>query len=175
MSGNKYISNNAGSLTEVAAIQTSAGAGDAGKIPALDSTGRLDATLMPVGIGADTATIAASENLAAGNFVNIYDSTGALDGSGARARKSDGSAAGKEVHGFVLSAVTSGENALVYFEGPNTQVTGATPGVVFMSATTPGGFTSTAPTTAGHVVQRIGVATSATSINLEHSQPIVLA
>jgi hypothetical protein len=101
--------------------------------------------------------------------VNIYDSTGA------KARKADAGSAGKEAHGFVLSAVTSGENALVYFEGPNTQVTGATPGVVFLSATTPGGFTSTAPNTAGHVVQRIGVATSATSINYEHSQPIVLA
>ena len=34
---------------------------------------------------------------------------------------------GKEAHGFVLSAVTSGNNATVYFEGTNTVVTVLTP------------------------------------------------
>ena len=34
-----------------------AGAGDAGKIPAVDSSGRLDTSFMPTGIGADTAAI----------------------------------------------------------------------------------------------------------------------
>jgi len=60
-------------------------------------------------------------------------------------------------------------------ESTNTQLSGATPGNVFLSASVPGGFTSTAPSTAGHVVQRLGVATSATTVNFEPSQPIVLA
>jgi hypothetical protein len=50
----KYIANVTGQLTEIAGISTSAGAGDAGKIPQLDGTGRLDATLMPVGLGAES-------------------------------------------------------------------------------------------------------------------------
>jgi hypothetical protein len=166
----KYIRNNAGILTETEALTTSAGAGDSGKIPALDNTGRLDDSMMPVGIGADTASIVASENLAAGDFVNIYNDTGT-----AKVRKADASTSGKYAHGFVLEAVTSGDSALVYCEGPNTAVTSATPGEVFLSATTAGGFTSTAPTGNGKVVQKIGVATSATTINFEWLHPIVLA
>lgn len=168
MAGDKYIYNNGGTLTEKAALQSSAGAGDAGKVVALDATGKLDTTMMPTGIGADTATVAASEDLAAGEFVNIYND------SGAKCRLADATTAGKQAHGFVLASVTSGNNATIYFEGTNNQVTGATPGTVFLSATA-GGFTSTAPSSAGNVVQRIGVATSATSINVECGQPIVLA
>ena len=163
----KYIANNAGLLSEVEAIDTSAGAGDAGKIPALDAAGRLDNSMMPVGIGTDTAVIQASENLAAGDFVNVHNS------GGARVRKADASN-GREAHGFVLDSVTSGNNATVYFEGQNTGVLSATPGVVYLS-TTAGGFTDTAPSTAGQTVQRIGVAVSSTAINFEATQPILLA
>ena len=169
MAGDKYIYNNAGTLTEKAAVQSSAGAGDAGKVIALNASGELDITMLPTGIGADTATVAASENLAAGNFVNIYNDTGT-----AKCRKADATTVGKEAHGFVLAVVTSGNNATVYFEGTNNQVTGATPGNVFL-ATTAGAAVTAAPSTAGNVVQRLGVATSATSINVEVGQPIVLA
>lgn len=164
----KYIYNNSGLLTEREGLVTSAGAGDAGKIPALDAAGKLDNSVMPVGIGADTASIQASENLAAGDFVNIHNS------SGARARKADASN-GREAHGFVLSAVTSGNPATVYFEGQNTGVVSATPGVVYLSASTAGSFTSTAPSSAGQTVQRLGVAVSSTAINFEGAQPILLA
>ena len=218
----KFIKNNAGVLTEEAALTTSAGAGDADKVPALnasgilddtivnssassaankvvkqtgdgiiapavlnaaassagvgdaakivqlDGTGRIDSTMMPVGIGADTATITASENLAAGDFVNIHNSTGA------KVRKADATTAGKEAHGFVLGAVTSGNPATVYFEGTNTGITGATPGVVYLH-TTAGGFTSTAPSSTGNAVQRVGIAVSATAINFEPHPPVILA
>lgn len=168
MAGNKYLSNNAGTITEVAAIQSSAGAGDAGKIPALDAAGKLDTSMMPTGIGADTSVIEASENLAAGDLVNIHNS------SGAKVRKADATTAGKEAHGFVLAGVTSGQNATVYFEGSNTQVTGLTPGAQFLS-TSPGLATATAPSGSGNVVQRVGVATAAASLNFEAGAPIVLA
>lgn len=193
----KFIKNNAGTLTEEAALttsagagdadripalnasgildptilnakNTSAGAGDAGKIPQLDGTGRLDNTMMPVGIGADTAVITTSEALAAGDYVNIHNS------AGAKARKADASTAGKEAHGFVLAAFGSGAAATVYFEGANTQVSGQTPGNVFLS-TTPGLGTGTAPSASGNTVQRLGIAISATAINFEAQQPITLA
>lgn len=165
----KYLYNNAGTITEKAAIVTSAGAGDTGKIPALDAAGRLDNSVMPTGIGADTATVTASEALSAGDFVNIWNSTGA------KVRKADASTAGKEVHGFVLAAVSSSAAATVYFEGTNTQVTGLTPGVVYLSAATPGAATGTAPSGSGQVVQKIGFATSATAVNINATAPIVLA
>lgn len=165
----KYLYNNAGTITEKAANAVSAGAGDSGKIPSLDSSGRLDTSFMPVGIGADTQSITASEALAAGDFVNVWNSTGA------KARKADGSTSGKEAHGFVLAAVSSSATATVYFHGTNTQVTGATPGVTYLSATTPGGFSSAAPTGSGQTVQRVGIATSATTISMHQGVPVVLA
>lgn len=168
MPAKKFIRLVGGVLTEVLGIQTSAGASNAGDVPVLDESGRLDNSMMPVGIGADTAQIAASEALAAGDFVNIHNSTGA------KVRKADATTAGKEAHGFVLAAVTSGANATVYFEGTNTQVTGQTPGNVFLQ-TTAGTAGVTVPSAAGNVVQQLGVATSATSINFERGTPVVLA
>lgn len=165
----KYIRNNSGTLTEKEATVVSAGAGDAGEIVALDNTGRLDQSVMPVGIGPDVSQITASEALSAGDFVNIYNNLGT-----ANARKADATTAGKQAHGYVLSAVDMGDPATVYFEGSNTQVSGATPGPIFL-ATSAGGFTSTAPSSAGNVVQRLGVAVSATEINFERTLHYVLA
>lgn len=152
-----------------AGIQVSTGAGDAGKLPALDNSGRLDTSMMPVGIGADTKAIATSESLAAGDFVNIWNDAGTP-----KVRKADATTAGKEAQGFVIAAFTHPTEATVYFEGTNTAITGATAGTVFLS-TTAGGFTSTAPSTTGNVVQSIGVATDATSINVEFKNAIELA
>lgn len=170
MAGNKYIANVGGNLTEVAGLQSSAGAGDAGKIPALDSTGRIDSTMMPVGVVADTKAIACTENLAAGDFVNVYNS------SGLKCRKADASGGvAKKAHGFVLAGVTSGQDATVYFEGTNTQVSGFTPGATVYLSATPGAATATAPSTATHIVQELGAALAATEISFEPQRPVVLA
>lgn len=167
----KYIYNNAGTLTEKALITSSAGAGDSGKGIALDTTGKLDPSFMPVGITAPTAVILASEALAAGDLVNIYNNSGT-----ANVRKADASTSGKEAHGFVLSGVSSGANATVYFPGAeNTAVTSLTPGVQFLSAATAGKTTVTAPSGSGNTVQRVGVASSATNLIFEPEEPIVLA
>ena len=163
----KYIYNNSGTLTEKAAIISSAGAGDSGKIIALDAAGRIDNSMMPVGIGTDTGAVTASENPSAGDFVNIWNSTGA------KVRKADATTAGKRAHGFVLASVTSGNTATVYFEGTNTAVTGQIPGEVFLS-TTAGLSTATAPSASGNVVQRIGFAISATAINFQAGEAITL-
>lgn len=160
----KYLKQVNGVLTEEASVTTST----PNRIVELDGTGKLNVNMMPTGIGPDTAVIQASENLAAGDFVNIHNS------GGARARKADATTSGKEAHGFVLAAVTSGQNATVYFEGTNDQVTGQTPGPVFL-ATTAGAATPTAPSGAGNVTQRIGIAVSTTAINFERGEPIVLA
>lgn len=168
MPAKKFLRLVAGVFTEVAATVTSAGAGNDGDLVALDSSGRLDNSVMPVGIGVDTKTIAASEALAAGDWVNVWNSTGA------KVRKADATTAGKEAHGFVLAAVSSGGNALVYFEGTNTQVSGQTPGPVYLQ-TTAGTGGATIPSASGNVVQNLGVAVSATEVNFEHGTPVVLA
>lgn len=171
MPAKKYIALVNGRLQEQQATVVSTGAADDGKLVALDPSGRLDASVLPVGVGADTATIQASEALAAGDFVNIHVVAGSP-----RVRKADASTAGKEAHGFVLSAVAAGANATVYFEGQNTQVTGKTPGArQYLSATTPGATTETPPSGSGNVVQLVGVAVSATAISTEIEDGVILA
>lgn len=196
MAAHKFIKNSSGTLTEESAIvtsagagddgklvavnasgvldstivnskTTSAGAGDSGKLPALDAAGKLDTSFMPTGVAADVAIITTSEALAAGDFVNIWSSTGA------KVRKADATVSGKEAHGFVLSAFGSATAATVYFEGSNSGVSGQTPGVVFLS-TTAGIAATAAPSGSGNVVQRIGFATSATNINFQSQPPLIL-
>lgn len=168
MAAKKFLRLVNGVLTEIFGVQASAGAGNAGDLVSLDDSGRIDNSMMPVGIGADTSTISASETLAAGDWVNVWNN------SGAKVRKADATTAGKEAHGFVLAAVTSGNPATVYFEGTNTQVSGQTPGPVFLQ-TTAGVGGPTVPSASGNVVQCIGFATSPTTINFQAQPPIVLA
>lgn len=164
----KYLKMSGGTLAEEAALATSAGAGDSGKIPQLDGSGRLDNSFLPTGIGADTASITASEALAAGDLVNVWNSTGA------KVRKADATTSGKEAHGYVIAAVSSSAQATVYFEGTNAQVTGLTPGVQYLS-TTPGSASGTPPSGSGNVVQRVGFATAAAALNFDAGTPVVLA
>lgn len=169
MAAKKFLRLVNGVLTEIFGVQTSAGAANAGDLVSLDDTGRIHNSMMPVGIGTDTVTVTASEALAAGDWVNIWNDAGT-----AKVRKADATTAGKEVHGFVLSAVTSGNPTTVYFEGTNTQVTGQTPGPVFLQTTAGRGGT-TIPSASGNVVQQIGVAVSATAVNFERGAPVTLA
>ena len=166
----KFLRLLSGVISELEGLVTSAGAGDAGKIPALDATGKLDNSLMPVGIGADSKILPASENLAAGDLVNVWNDSGT-----AKARKADATTAGKEANGFVLSAVTLGNNATVYFDGTDTQLSSLTPGAVYYLATTAGGVTDTPPSGSGNVLQRVGRALSATELTFEPGEPITLA
>jgi hypothetical protein len=163
--------NDAGILdaTIINSKASSVGAGDTGKIPALDATGKLDASFMPVGIGADTASIVASETLSAGDLVNIWNNA-----SVANVRKADATVAGKEAHGFILAGAAALSSAVVYFEGTDTGMTGLIPGKQFL-AITAGTTTVTAPSATGNVVQVVGFATSATSMNFRSLTPITLA
>lgn len=169
MAAKKFLRLVGGVITEILGVQSSAGAGNAGDVVALDDSGRIDNSMMPVGIGADTAILTASEGLAAGDWINIWDDSGT-----AKARKADATSVGKEAHGFVLASVASSASATVYFEGTNTQVSGQTPGPVYLLATAGTGG-ATAPIGSGNVVQRVGVALSATAVSFEPAQHVVLA
>lgn len=163
---NKYLQlGTSGFPEEVAFIDTSAGAADAGKGLALDATGKLSSTVLPAGLGADSKTITAGEALSAGNLVYL-DATG-------KALKADANAIAKAAVGFVLASVANAASGTVYFEGTITGLAGLTPGApYFLSASATGGVTATAPTGAGQIVQRIGFAVSATEINFEAGEPI---
>ena len=167
----KYLEHDgAGGAREVNAA-TLGGAPNANRIPELNAQGQLDPSMMPAGIGADTQVFVASEALAAGDLVAIHDVGGAF-----RVRKADASAGiSRKAVGYVRGSVAQGANATVFFEGTNDQFTGLSPGDVYLSATQPGRLTQTPPTTATHIVQRVGYAITATAFNFEPSDPITLA
>lgn len=166
---NKYIAVITGLLQEIAGLVTSTGVPDAGKIVATDATGRLDTSLMPIGVMPEVKIMTTSENLSAGNFVNIYSNAGTET-----ARKSDASN-GFTADGFVLAGTTSGTNATIYLEGINNQLTSLTIGAMNYTSATPGGATATAPTTSGYIVQQIGKTLSATELAFQPQQAITLA
>jgi hypothetical protein len=149
---------------------SSAGVGDAAKVVILDSNGRISTTMMPVGVDAETKSVVTSENLAAGNLVNIYNNAGTPT-----ARKADATAEGKECHGFVLAGTTSPASAIVYLEGTVTGLSALTPGAREFLNTTAGGTVETAPSTSGNVVQCVGIALSATELSFEPQEPITIA
>lgn len=165
-----YLKLSGGVPTDANASASSAGAGDAGKLVKLNGSGKIDETMLPGEIGSEARTIEASENLAAGDLVNIHNS------GGARVRKADATSAGKEAHGFVLAAVTSGQDATVYpEENVIDDLDGLTPGARYFLSTTAGAVTDTAPSSSGNVAQEIGVALSATEMLFRPRQPITLA
>lgn len=144
---------------------TSAGAADAGKIVALDAGGKIDPTMLPA---QDVTSIVASEALNAGDYVNIWN-----DGGVRKIRKAD-STNDRPAHGFVKSAVLSAASGTVYFEGGNPGVSGRTIGArQYLSAS--GGVQETPPVLPTDVIhQFLGVAVSATEINTDIEDAIVL-
>lgn len=194
MAAPRFLASLAGRIKMVVTIATSAGATDAEKIPStnasgvldpsivnaaasgpnkiplLDGSGRLDPSTLPTGVGQDAQSCPASEALAAGAYVNIWNDAGT-----AKARNADATAEGKEAHGFVTAAVASAATATVFKEGSNTGLTGLTPGTRLYLGTTPGTATATAPSTAGNVVQLVGIASTAASADFEAGEPITVA
>lgn len=165
---NKYMTLVAGRDTLVEALTASAGSGDAGKIVALDNSGKLDPSLMPVGAGPDVSTIIASEALSAGDYVNIYNNAGTPN-----CRKADASN-DRPAHGFVLAGVSMSANATVFYEGPNSGRSGLTIGSRYYLSTT-GNVSATPPVTPGSLIsQFLGIAVTATTINTDIADAIVL-
>lgn len=169
MAASKFLALVQGRIREVIATVTSSGATDDGKIVALGTDGRLDSSVLPVGVGIETKSIQASENLSAGNLVNIWSSAGSF-----RVRKADATTSGKEAHGFVLASVTSGQTAQVYLEGTITGLSALLPGRYYLS-TTPGEIMSTAPDGSGNVVQYVGNSVSSTELTFEATDGVILA
>lgn len=160
-------SNTNGTQTEYSGVTTSAGVGSSGEIPALDSSGKLDSTMMPVGFGQDSVTASAAEALSAGDFVYFNGSGGVL--------KADATAIAKQARGYVIAAVANAASATVFFDDSNTALTGLTPGATYYLSVTSGGVTLTPTTTAGQIVQEVGFASSATNLRVNIQEPIIRA
>jgi len=158
-------------------VTTSAGISDAYKLVALNELGVVDSTMVSgvsgdnsyTGSGFVPSSISTSEALSAGDLVNIYND------SGAKCRKAYAYGNDREAHGFVLTSVISGGNASVYLGGTNDEVSNLNVGWQFLSEDTPGLCGSTVASGSGNIVQKVGFATSATSMDFKIYPSIRLA
>ncbi len=159
----KYIQHNNGELEEKGFTVESAGVSNAGDGVGLDNTGHLHLSIFPSGIGPEGKIFQASETVAAGNLVNLWNDAGNM-----KVRKADASDPGKYADGFVLAGVASDESVFVYFDGIITGLTGLTKDArYFLSGTAPGNVSTPAPTASGYISQFVGKAISDTEIAFE--------
>lgn len=171
MAGNIYRALVGGVYKWITAKQASAGAGDAGVIPALDATGRLDTSFMPSGIGAATRTATATAAISAGMWVNIYTVGGAQ-----KARPADNTSATTEANAFATAAVSSGASGTFTLVGINGNCSGLTADAYYYLGTVGGQvLAASVPTAAGSIIQGVGKALSTTEIEFEFDFPGVIA
>lgn len=172
MPTNKYIALIGNKLKEVFAQATSSGVADADKLVALDSTGKLNISLFPAGIAAEVVVAITSENLLAGDFVNLY-----LNGGVATLRKADATTNTKPAYGFVIASSTSPAVNTMYINGVNNAyMAGLTIGTKYvLSKALPGGVTDIATFVgvAGNIVQELGISTTVTNILTVQNQNYV--
>jgi len=169
MAQEKFMSINIDGVdVEVEALLTSSGAGDAGKLVGLDATGKFDPSVIP---GVNITTALAFEAISGGDLISFND-----DGGTAKMRRAN-ALTQLEAHGFCPQAVlisTTGrvimENAILVVAGP--LVTGTK---LFLSDSTPGGFSTTPITSSGSYLQRVGVVKSATEIAIDFRNPKIRA
>ena len=95
MPARTYIQQINGVNTKVTPLTIGGTPTQAGEIAALDANGRLDPSLMPVGVVADTITADAFEALSAGDYVYVRTSDNLI-------AKASAAAGGNVAIGFVL-------------------------------------------------------------------------
>lgn len=170
---NRYMSLVGGLHKLVEFLTISTGAADAGKGVATGADGRLDASLMPLGIGVSTVSATASEAIGAGKFVNLYTNAGVLS-----MRLADNSN-GRAANGFVKDAVANAAVGQMYrLDDVNAGLTAMTLGAPQWLGTA-GGVISTPlvetdVANANKVSQYLGIAKSATELITEDSDPVTL-
>lgn len=163
MAGKSFQRLEGGKEKAVQAVTVSAGAGNDGDVIGLDATGKIDLTMMPIGVGPDLKSVPSTEDLAAGDYVNLFDDAGTV-----KTRLADNSN-GRPAHGFVIAATVSPAVNSVYFEGANSNLSGLTLGARYYLGTV--GQPTATPLEpivgTGKIHQYLGMAISATEINTD--------
>ena len=167
---NKYLYNNDGIITELEAKASSAGAGDADKIVALNAAGQIDDTMLTA---VESYELTAGEALSAGNLICVIDSTGA------KVVKADASSGTvRRAVGYVLAAISDTAAGEVHLgNGILSGLSALTIGAIYYLHTTAGGITTDVSAyTTGDIVQVVGMAISATELAfIDNGMVIVLA
>ena len=163
MANQRILSLIDGIATGAAALVSSAGSADAGKLVATGDNGRLDESLMPEGIGANITPAVASEAIGAGKFINFHSVGGVLN-----IRLADNSN-NRPANGFVKEAVANAATGQVYqLDTTNSNLSGLTPGAKYYLGLA-GGVVAVAlgaqnDNNFGNISQYIGTAKSATEL-----------
>lgn len=156
-------------LAEIVPAQSSTGAPDAGRVVALNASGKLDESMLNID---PVQSMTASENLSARAMVNVHDSTGP------KIRNANAASA-IPCDGFVDSAILSAASGNVEFARGNilSGFVGLTiAATYFLDPATPGGIVTPIPTfTAGQIHQVIGKALSTTELLFAPEAPILIA
>lgn len=153
----KYLELNAAGRPQQKEPATTGGAGQAGKIIALGNDGLIPPSMLG-SVGTPSLSANASENLTAGDFVNIFYTGGAVN-----ARKANATDSTLPANGYVVTSVSSGSPVDVYTDGFNSQIplasfTTADVGKRVFLSTTAGTITLTPSIdTTGRLVQMLGV------------------
>lgn len=166
-----FLARVAGKTKQIIATVVSAGAADAGKVVALDDSGRLDQSLLPTGVGANTVSVVASEAIGAGKFVDLWLDAGVL-----KTRLADNSNQ-RPAWGYVKTAVALAGTATVYrLNTVNSALSGLVAGSDYWLGTA-GGVTDTPldpDASSGLMDQYLGKASSETElVTVEHA-PVYL-
>ena len=147
------------SISRIVATITG-GSASAYAIPCLNALGVLDVSVMPTGIDADVFTALAGSALSANQAVCVINASGAASIVPADASN------GRAAWGFVTSAVGSGATATVCKYGTIAGQTGLTiGGIVYLG--TAGALTQSPASTTGYILQAVGIASSATTVEFE--------
>ena len=138
----------------------------------LDSAGNFQQlqagdTLEGVGVGGDI-NFTASEAIGIREVVYVT-------GAGQIAKAQADAPATAKAFGFAPAAISNGASGAVRYNTTLSGFAGLTPGLpVFLSATVDGAITQTAPVAQGQYVVRLGMAISASEIEINIEPPILL-
>jgi hypothetical protein len=167
MAGNKFLYNNAGQVTEQRGIQITTGVSNAGALVSLNSAGLIDSTMLTAVSALPTQSAAATSAITAGMLTNLYSNAGVLS-----VRPADSTVAGSEANSYATANIASGATGTVNVgEG---SLSGLTLGSKYYLGTA-GALTVTAPSAAGNVVQPVGIALSATSLDFQINITVIVA
>lgn len=171
MSAKTFLALDSGKKVLRKGLVTSNGSSNDGDVVSLDTDGRLNPTVMPVGLMSAVILAKTSENVHSGDFVNLYESGNEFIVRKARADFE------VPAHGFVLEAFNQGQIAEVWCETKNHQLVNVLQGGrYYLSATNPGKATLIpAQQAEGAISQYLGVGISTTKIDLELDDFIILA
>ena len=145
-------------------LTTSSGPADGGRIIASSNDGKIHMSLLPANVGAECFTATAGEAVTANDMVYL-DSNG-------KVRRAVATSLNTLAIGYVKTSANQNEQVTVYTSGYNNASSlDTSKPFVFLSATTPGAVTQTAPSGSNQLIQRLGYPISNSQFKLSIEGP----